>query len=342
MIILRQKQFNIAQEFYHSGGSRVMKKYAGRLQRKIGKKLEDLSVKQVSNNSEVLKLAKDLEKESISNKKLGKDLVKDAIKKGNSRVFDNNKIQTSIGEKESINYYAPFKPEEAKEVSKRFLNNSKYEGNVDGKRLSKKIALTLPPNEVSGLSPRSGLINIKGKYDENIPALAHEVGHAMNSTGAAGERNKAISRLNLMNKSKKKSEIGTIERVKEEFKRNSAELKEEKNAWKNGINLMKEHGASKEEIKLAEKDKKLSLKTYKAARNARTLNAAAKYLDPNSALKKEVSPGKLHRIKNTYPENLDKNDLDLKNKLDKREIRQNRRKDKSIIGQIFGNSKKRK
>jgi hypothetical protein len=30
MIILRQKQFNIAQEFYHSGGSRVMKKYAGR------------------------------------------------------------------------------------------------------------------------------------------------------------------------------------------------------------------------------------------------------------------------------------------------------------------------
>lgn len=164
----------------------------------------------------------------------------------------------------------------------------------------------------------------------------------MNSTGAAGERNKAISRLNLMNKSKKKSEIGTIERVKEEFKRNSAELKEEKNAWKNGINLMKEHGASKEEIKLAEKDKKLSLKTYKAARNARTLNAAAKYLDPNSALKKEVSPGKLHRIKNTYPENLDKNDLDLKNKLDKREIRQNRRKDKSIIGQIFGNSKKRK
>lgn len=62
MIILRQKQFNIAQEFYHSGGSRVMKKYAGRLQRKIGKKLEDLSVKQVSNNSEVLKLAKDLEK----------------------------------------------------------------------------------------------------------------------------------------------------------------------------------------------------------------------------------------------------------------------------------------
>ena len=244
--------------------------------------------------------------------------------------------------KESINYYAPFKPEEAKEVSKRFLNNSKYEGNVDGKRLSKKIALTLSPNEVSGLSPRSGLINIKGKYDENIPALAHEVGHAMNSTGAAGERNKAISRLNLMNKSKKKSEIGTIERVKEEFKRNSAELKEEKNAWKNGINLMKEHGASKEEIKLAEKDKKLSLKTYKAARNARTLNAAAKYLDPNSALKKEVSPGKLHRIKNTYPENLDKNDLDLKNKLDKREIRQNRRKDKSIIGQIFGNSKKRK
>lgn len=62
MIILRQKQFNIAQEFYHSGGSRVMKKYAGRLQRKIGKKLEDLSVRQVSNNSEVLKLAKDLEK----------------------------------------------------------------------------------------------------------------------------------------------------------------------------------------------------------------------------------------------------------------------------------------
>lgn len=45
--------------------------------------------------------------------------------------------------------------------------------------------------------------------------------------------------------------------MKEEFKRNSAELKEEKNAWKNGINLMKEHGASKEEIKLAEKDKKI-------------------------------------------------------------------------------------
>lgn len=120
MIILRQKQFNIAQEFYHSGGSRVMKKYAGRLQRKIGKKLEDLSVRQVSNNSEVLKLAKDLEKESISNKKLGKDLVKDAIKKGNSRVFDNNKIQTSIGEKESINYYAPFKPEEAKKLVNGF------------------------------------------------------------------------------------------------------------------------------------------------------------------------------------------------------------------------------
>lgn len=91
MIILRQKQFNIAQEFYHSGGSRVMKKYAGRLQRKIGKKLEDLSVKQVSNNSEVLKLAKDLEKESISNKKLGKALSrgKRAVinQKGSQAVF---------------------------------------------------------------------------------------------------------------------------------------------------------------------------------------------------------------------------------------------------------------
>lgn len=39
MIILRQKQFNIAQEFYHSGGSRVMKKYAGRLQRKNRKEV---------------------------------------------------------------------------------------------------------------------------------------------------------------------------------------------------------------------------------------------------------------------------------------------------------------
>lgn len=345
MIVLRQKQFNIAQEFYHSGGSRVMKKYAGRLQRKIGKKLENLSVKQVSKNKEALKSAEDLEKRSISNKKLGRDLVKDAIKKGNSRVFDSNKIQTSIGKKEPVNYYAPFKPKEAKEVSKQFLSSSKYEGNhgnIDGKRLNKKIASTLSPNENSGLSPRSGLINIKGKYDEDIPALAHEIGHAMNSTGAAGKKNKAISRLNLINKSKKKSEIGTKERIKEEFKRNSAELKEEKNAWDNGINLMKEHGASKEEIKLAKQNKNLSLETYKTARNARTLNAAAKYLEPNNTLKKEVSPGKLHRIKNTYPENLDKNDLDLKNKLDKREIRQNRRKDKSIIGQIFGNSKKRK
>lgn len=47
---------------------------------------------------------------------------------------------------------------------------------------------------------------------------------------------------------------------------------EERNAWKNGINLMKKNGASKEEIKLAKRRAKLGVSTYDLGNSEKLLN----------------------------------------------------------------------
>lgn len=342
MIILRQKQkeFNVIQELYHSGGSRVLKKYMGRLQKGIGKQAEKMAMNQIPKNKKAQEAIKAINPDDkVTNKKLGKDLVKDAITKGNARVFDNNKLSKAY-EKELGNSAADLTNDIdfTKRLGNFFIDEADNINDVSKKRLFKKVGKTLVPGKVT---PRTSLVNLVDKYDDNVSALAHEIGHTLNSSGAAGNKKKAISRLNRMNKSKEKSKPGTTNRIKEEINQGNITLREEKNAWENGINLMKDHGATSEDIKKTKKLRKQALETYKTRRNFKVLDSISKRLEPKNELK-EISLEDSIKLKRIDKNKLNLDQQKLKDKLEQKDLRQSRRKDKSTLDQLFGNSKKRK
>lgn len=370
MIILRklnsnikQKEFNIAQEFYHSGGKRVVKKYVGRLKRSISNIARRESRNQIIKQKKALIKKENLKK--LENKSLGIKLAKDANRLGDSRVFDNNNLNKVIPKSGKDNYAINVNnsDKKASSVVKRSIRmDGGYNNLIESFNGDRKNARNLL-KVADSLETKKNLINLKERYDKDIPALAHEVGHTMNSTGTAGKKKQVINRLDRINKLKEKngtfkSNPGTKERINENLKRNKILIKEEENAWENGLYLMKKNGASNKEIKQARKQRDISLSTYKAHRNSSLLEDIHEYLKPKEgrnipvkpldhiAEKKKVIEGVKKKspqlpdkviddyVKNNYK--TDRQAINIKRK------RYAKRKDKNIFGQIFGNSKKRK
>ena len=125
---------------------------------------------------------------------------------------------------------------------------------------------------------------IDNEYVINIPsgksqaALAHEIGHVKNIYGKYTEK---ISELNdkvrKVYRDRRNLRVGFKNAIKS-FKEGNILVKEEKNANKNAMKLLKSAGASKEELKDAKKELNLGVKSYRLGRNEFTKRAIAKRL----------------------------------------------------------------
>lgn len=361
--IEEQKEFNIIQELYHSGRKRVAKKYIGRLKRSLSDLARKESRNQIIKQKKALIKKENLDK--LENKPLGIKLAKDANRLGDARVFDNNNLNRVIS-KGGENNYAINVNNSDKRSSSIVKHSIKMDGGYDnlvesfnGDRESARNLLKV----ADSLETKRNIINLKKGYEKDIPALAHEVGHTMNNTGAAGKKKQIINRLSKINKLKEEngtfnSNSGTKDRINENLKRNKILIKEEKNAWENGLDLMKKNGASNKEIRQAKKQRDISLDTYKAHRNSSLLEDIHKYLEPkgdrNIPVKpldhitekkkviegiKEKAPQLSDKVVDDFVENNYKTDRQVINLKRKRYAK---RKDKNIFEQIFGNSRKRK
>ena len=144
------------------------------------------------------------------------------------------------------------------------------------------IKLAMPQKEyrthkkvLNELGKNRKLINLKTDYYKSNPTLAHEIGHRINKD-SKNKFERKISELYNNPQSQitdnSKSVMNKIKDIYNTGKNSIVTSLEERNAWKNGINLMKKNGASKEEIKLAKRRAKLGVSTYDLGNSEKLLN----------------------------------------------------------------------
>lgn len=275
MIVLRRQLYSLVEEeryyglipdtlknIYKSGKAKIKSKY----NKGIDKGIDFITNLESKNADDINELI------PIKDKKLGIKLAKEANKRG-IRVFDKNNAYKALGDL-SGNFGNVEK--EIKDSGSLIDLGDEF-ARKTGDSMEGETRLTryvLPKEEIRNTKKVAGelkkgkrLINLRGNYDESNPVLSHEIGHLINKTGT--NREKKISELSEeyrgYNPNKEDRKIlgsKKLKLIKELGKKAIIISKEERNAWKNGIDLMKKSGATKEEIKLAKKRGKLGVKSY--------------------------------------------------------------------------------
>lgn len=240
--LYQQKQFGLISDIKNSGLKRTGKKIAGRVRRGIAdvvgaslevpKAMNQLATKKVVD----VGLFGSTTKKLKINKEIERELLKD-IKAQGGRTLGNH------GEFGPGSY--AITPEAAKSAADLFEK-------AGNKRLAKKLR-----NE-----------GVKGTYQivyepgTGTAYLAHEYGHMQNSKGESGKIRNYINKVSgdpetrqdftnaLMETDKK----GGLKEAVSRVGKGAAIVAEEANASRAGLKYMKEHGASKEELKDARKN----------------------------------------------------------------------------------------
>lgn len=196
------------------------------------------------------------------NKKLGRNIAREAHK-NNIRVFDNNgylKAADNYTPDLSMNISTGIDQKMRKEAKKDLKRK-------DISRQTKKVAKTILNKKTKGI------VNLGGNYYDRPDIMAHEVGHLLNEKNL---KTKVIRKLHkFVNNNLINIEDRRINGKKPRLFENEWETAnrgaqailqpiEEKNAWKNGIKLLENNGASKEEIDQAKKIADLAVDNYKS------------------------------------------------------------------------------
>lgn len=229
------------------------------------KKLKDrLSIsKQLEKRS--AKLGEDLEefgKKVKPDKKLARNLAREAYR-NNTRVFDENKFFRGMNNKISGDISIPVSPEENKEYRDILKTYGDF---MHGNK--KKV--------IGAIASKRHIINLSRKFDERPDILAHELGHKLNEKSPKTKEirelhKKAQNKLNkILDKENKEGGLRLKDQISKIYntgKERRYQPKEEMNAWKNGIELMRRNGASEEELGLTKEIAKKAVDKYKVDNN---------------------------------------------------------------------------
>ena len=236
---LEQREYGIVSELHHSGAKRVYKKYVGRARKKLAQKIQDSMDLDEMKRQEAM--SKFMVGERVNNPELEKKMIKEAEKRG-AKVFD--KDIDGIGGSYTF---------DAKTAKKTGIANEEELGNV-----------------------KYGIVHPKGKGAE---VLGHEVGHVDNAESGKkkwdilGKIKKKINKVANDPMTRGEMNIATYyenndgavglkEGAKRFLKKKAIDI-EEGNASRKSLKFLKDSGASKDEIKIAERNLKLAGDTYK-------------------------------------------------------------------------------
>lgn len=254
-------------------------------QREFGIKDWGKSISKGINNWRVNRLKKSILKANNNREK-----IRDKIKELDSKVIQNPKLERAI-QREAINEKAAVIGGDGNSTETLF------DPDIKSNKLFRISRLNTSNRNKKKLHNLIKDRDYQINYDRNQggPAsLAHEVGHikAMNDPGEAGKisrdvnsrvRDKVLSNDSSIHKGQNKRswDNNTIEERKLESKQL---IKNEEDASKRGLKLMKEKGASKKEIKHAKKTFKLAKKDYKELGNIYVKTAKLKKIKPDDLL----------------------------------------------------------
>lgn len=248
MIILRQKNYNVLSDLYHSGVRRTYKKTVGRARRKAAQKLSQSALNDIK---EYNRLVNTVQTPVINNQKVRENLINQVPRR--TQVI-------------SINNYP--------NGGSGHLNNS-FIGEGDFNELRKYN------NPVKIESFRRSVNS--GKYDNHIlytpnmgeENLAHELGHVINTRGILSKQVDKIAAnspdVGMASRVLIRSgnhEVEGIKNTGELFARGKIIELNEANASRKGLRSLKKSGISKEELNASKQKLQASGKTYRLMNNA--------------------------------------------------------------------------
>ena len=261
---LEERRYNIISDLYHSGLKRTYQKNIGRLRSNIADSLSGKSLEQAGKSREAL--IKHLGGEKVKNEGVKKGVIKQAIKDGDTRIsrtkLDGVGGSYTVGNKEARETMKT----EAVKGELKALNKPK-----DYKKTMKSFDKDKHKHQI--FVPKGS----------GVEMLAHEVGHIENKKSRGLRKkisdiaNSSETRRQLNEDSNKLSWVGNhgksgIGTALKDFGKSLIINKEEKNATKAGLKIMKEAGATKEELKKAKEHLKSGTKTYEHIGKANLFN----------------------------------------------------------------------
>lgn len=261
---LEERRYNIISDLYHSGLKRTYQKNIGRLRSNIADSLSGKSLEQAEKSREAL--IKHLGGEKVKNEGVKKGVIKKAIKDGDTRIsrtkLDGVGGSYTIGNKEA----------------RETMKTEAVKGELEALNKPKDYKKTMKSFDKD--KHKHQIFVPKGS---GVEMLAHEVGHIENKKSRGLRKkisdiaNSSETRLQLNEDSNKlswtgnhgKSGIGT---ALKDFGKSLIINQEERNATKAGLKIMKEAGATKEELKKAKDHLKSGAKTYEHSGKANLFN----------------------------------------------------------------------
>ena len=250
--------------------SNLWKKGKKKIRLGISTKLAKIERKNRNKNSEVSKVMRDLENKQRVNPELSKRIQDEAERSGIGIYGDNKpiKILTLITDKNSKNVLIR---KDVKLVKKEF-DMYKKELGYEPEGIDREILDSFYKNN-------GNIINIRGELSKNNQIAAHELGHWKNAKSKKGSLKRGIYELDKLvrekpdkkfipneNKGKTRNRIAKTGTILENLGKDLGEMiivpQEERNAWNNGIKVLKKSGASKDELQLMRDLKKKFVESY--------------------------------------------------------------------------------
>ena len=263
-LYLEERRYNIISDLYHSGLKRTYQKNIGRLRSNIADSLSGKSLEQAEKSREAL--IKHLGGEKVKNEGVKKGVIKRAIKDGDTRIsrtkLDGVGGSYTIGNKEA----------------RETMKTEAVKGELEAINKPKDYKKTMKSFDKD--KHKHQIFVPKGS---GVEMLAHEVGHIENKKSRGLRKkisdiaNSSETRLQLNEDSNKLSWVGNhgksgIGTALKDFGKSLIINQEEKNATKAGLKIMKEAGATKEELKKAKDHLKSGAKTYEHSGKANLFN----------------------------------------------------------------------
>lgn len=263
-LYLEERRYNIISDLYHSGLKRTYKKNVGRLRSNIADSLSGKSLEHATNSRKAG--IKFLQDERVKDEGVKKGVIKKAIKDGDVRIsrtkMDGLGGPYTIGNKEA----------------KETMKTDAVKGEL--KALNKEKDYKKTMRSFDKEKHKHQIFVPKGNGVED---LAHEVGHVENKKSKGLRKkindiaNSPDTRIQFSQDTNNLSWVGNhgksgIGTALKDFGKSLIINQEERNATKAGLKIMKEAGATKEELKRAKDHLKSGAKTYEHSGKANLFN----------------------------------------------------------------------
>lgn len=252
MIVKRkQKDYSLISDLRHSGIKRTGQKYIGRTRVKIANTLQKSIYRSAKRGIKANEMVLNA---STQNPAITKNLIGIAKNRYNTRVL-------ALSNLHSPRNIAPYTTTPLNASRKDIPKvQTWWIAPYDVRRDWRKILNTKGVND--------HLIFIQGRGKDSIMTLPHELGHveANISNPKMWEQGNEARRI------LGSSDTGIGAAIKK-FKAGRIELAEEKDATKRGLRLLKEAGASKEELKTARKEGLAGIRSHAEGNRVRTKSA---------------------------------------------------------------------